>query len=64
VEAAIREYQRRQGGCSVCRHPPEPGAVYCSACGHYLADACSACGAAADIPGQKFCSGCGGKLVA
>jgi hypothetical protein len=62
VEAVIREYQRRQGGCSVCHHPPEPDAVYCSACGHFLADACGTCGAAADIPGQKFCSGCGASL--
>ena len=64
VEEAVREYEARRTGCTSCgARPAEPDALYCAACGHFLPGSCGRCGAAADIAGQKFCSGCGESLV-
>ncbi len=64
AEAAVRRHRAALTECASCGPRPEPDAVYCSACGRFLAGRCPGCGAAADEPGQRFCGGCGKGLAA
>jgi hypothetical protein len=71
VEEALRAYRARQaatrGGvrtCPVDGARPEADALFCSACGRYLAGACPVCGAPCDREEQRFCAGCGAGLAA
>lgn len=64
VEAAIRRAKKTQQDCGSCGAHPEPDAVYCSSCGHYLAGNCKTCGTAVDVAGARFCVGCGNGLAA
>jgi hypothetical protein len=64
VEAAVLAYRARIKQCAACGPRPEPDAIYCSNCGHYLPGACGACGASVSEPGAAFCSGCGRRLAA
>jgi hypothetical protein len=64
VEAVILAYRARHGECETCGPRPEPDAIYCSSCGHFLAGACGRCGAAVNEPAARFCSVCGGTLAA
>jgi hypothetical protein len=74
VEDALRRYRERQAvarasgraelrTCPVDGARPEPDAVFCSACGRYLAGGCPQCGAACDREGQRFCETCGTPLA-
>ena len=64
VEAAVLAYKARLKQCARCGPRPEPDAVYCSNCGHYLPGACGACGSAVNEPAAAFCAACGRHLVA
>ena len=64
VEAAIRRAKNSSEDCSSCGTRSEPGAIYCSACGHYLAERCGRCGTVVDVAGARFCVGCGEGLAA
>jgi Double zinc ribbon len=50
--------------CPTCGPRPEPDAVYCSTCGHYLPGQCADCGATVSQPGARFCDSCGHRLAA
>jgi len=64
VEAAIRRYRASAhvAVCPVDGTRPEPDAIFCSACGRYLAGRCPSCGAACDEAEQRYCSACGDAL--
>jgi len=64
VEAAIARARADVRSCGVCGPRPEPDATYCSSCGRYLPEKCSACGTSIDLVGSRFCSGCGCQLAA
>jgi hypothetical protein len=64
VEAAVLAYRSRLHSCASCGPRPEPDAVYCSSCGHYLPGSCSGCGAAVSEAGAAFCTSCGRQLAA
>jgi hypothetical protein len=64
AEAVILQYRNRQSGCAVCGPRPEPDAIYCSACGRYLAAACAHCHAAVSEIGARYCGSCGVSLAA
>jgi double zinc ribbon protein len=64
VEAAILAYRSRRTSCDRCGPRPEPDALYCSACGSYLAGSCATCGARVEEPGARFCAACGHRLAA
>lgn len=64
VEAAIRRAKTSQKDCANCGSHPEPDAVYCSSCGHYLPGTCGSCGTRVDVAGARFCVGCGQGLAA
>ena len=74
VEDALRVYRERQAfaraagradarTCPVDGPRPEGDAVFCSACGRYLAAGCPHCGAACEREGQRFCETCGTPLA-
>ncbi len=50
--------------CPHCGPRPESDAAYCSACGRYLAGACTVCGAPVTETGARYCTGCGNALAA
>lgn len=65
VEAAIRRAKSSKQDCGNCgTRPPEPDAIYCSSCGHYLPGVCGSCGTRVDAAGARFCVGCGEGLAA
>lgn len=64
AEAAVRRHRAALRECVTCGPRPEPDAVYCSTCGHFLPGRCPGCDAPVDQPGQRFCSGCGKGLAA
>ena len=64
AEAAVRAYRSRIARCVTCGPRPEPDAVYCSNCGHYLPGACASCGATVTESGAAFCTSCGRQLAA
>ena len=64
VEAAVLAYRARLKQCARCGPRPEPDAMYCSNCGHYLPGACGACGSAVSEPAATYCAACGGQLAA
>ena len=64
VEAAVLAYRSRLKECVTCGPRPEPDAIYCSNCGHYLPGACASCGHAVDEPAAAFCAACGRQLAA
>ena len=64
VEAAIRRAKKTQQDCSSCGDHPEPDAVYCSNCGHFLAGSCKTCGTPVQVAGARYCVGCGEGLAA
>jgi cytochrome c-type biogenesis protein CcmI len=64
LEATILAYRARVAACPDCGPRPEPDAIYCSACGRYLAGHCSACGAPVTELGARFCASCGSMLAA
>jgi hypothetical protein len=64
VEAAVRAVQARRPKCPTCGPRPESDATYCSGCGHYLPGACGSCGTSVEMPGARFCNGCGAQLAA
>jgi hypothetical protein len=64
VEAAVLAYRARLRHCAHCGPRPEPDAVYCSSCGHYLPGSCGTCGAAVGEAGAAFCTSCGRQLAA
>ena len=64
AEAAVLAYRSRLKRCVRCGPRPEPDAVYCSSCGHFLPGSCTACGAAVAESGAAFCSSCGRQLAA
>ena len=64
VEAVILKYRARQLACGHCGPRPETDALYCSACGRYLAGACGSCGAAITEVGARYCLSCGKTLAA
>lgn len=64
IEAAVAAYRERMRSCPSCGPRPEPDAVYCSSCGHYLPGACEGCGASITENGAAFCTSCGRQLAA
>lgn len=64
VEAAVLAYRARLKQCVTCGPRPEPDAIYCSNCGHYLPGACGFCGSAVSEPAAAFCRACGRQLAA
>ena len=62
IEARIRRHRSAAPSCARCGPRPEPDAIYCSACGRFLAGACGRCGADVTEPGARFCAGCGGRI--
>jgi hypothetical protein len=64
VEAAVLAYRARLKQCARCGPRPEPDAIYCSNCGHYLPGVCATCGAAVNEPAAAFCHACGRQLAA
>ena len=65
AEALVRAMRSRATPCGGCRAiPPEPDAVYCSSCGHYLKGGCRQCGAEIVGPGARFCTSCGWSVAA
>jgi hypothetical protein len=64
IEAAVLAYRARMKRCVRCGPRPEPDAVYCSACGLFLAGACATCGASVTEPGAAYCTNCGRELAA
>ena len=64
VEAAVLAYRARLKQCVTCGPRPEPDAIYCSNCGHYLPGACDFCGSAVSEPAAAFCRACGRHLAA
>ncbi len=50
--------------CERCGPRAEPDALYCSSCGHFLAETCPTCGAPAGEQGAVYCSACGRSLAA
>jgi hypothetical protein len=64
AEAAVVAYRARLSQCVTCGPRPEPDAIYCSNCGHYLPGACASCGSAVNESGATFCGSCGRQLAA
>ncbi len=64
IERMIHHYRSSQRACRHCGPRPEIDAVYCSACGRYLAGRCGSCGVAIDEVGARFCVACGRSLAA
>lgn len=64
AEAAVLAYRARLRLCSTCGPRPEPDAIYCSTCGHYLPGACASCGAVVSESGAAYCTACGRQLAA
>ena len=64
AEAVILQYRRRAAGCAVHGPRPESDAIYCSACGLYLAGSCAHCSAPITEIGAQFCASCGETLAA
>ena len=64
AELAIRRARANAPTCPVDGPRPEPDAAYCSDCGRWLAGSCTACGAAVEGEGARFCTGCGSALQA
>jgi hypothetical protein len=64
VEAAVLAYRSRLKECGNCGPRPEPDAIYCSNCGHYLPGACASCGHSVNESGATFCAACGRQLAA
>ena len=64
VEAAVLAYRSRLKQCVTCGPRPEPDAIYCSSCGHYLPGACGVCGSTVSEPAAAFCGACGRQLAA
>jgi hypothetical protein len=64
VEAAVLAYRTRLKHCAKCGPRPEPDAIYCSNCGHYLPGVCGACGSTVSEPAAAFCAACGRQLAA
>ncbi|MEP6729122.1 MAG: zinc ribbon domain-containing protein [bacterium] len=64
VEAAVLAYRARLKQCAQCGPRPEPDAIYCSNCGHYLPGACASCGAAVSESAAAYCHTCGRQLAA
>jgi hypothetical protein len=70
AQVAARVESIRAGGaqradCPMCGIALEPGARYCSACGHKAGDpaTCRSCGS--ELPaGTRFCGSCGGRVAA
>ena len=64
AEEAVLRYRRRAMTCEACGPRPEPDALYCSGCGHYLPGRCGGCNAAVSEPAARFCPSCGSTLAA
>ena len=65
VEALIARARSSAVTCAVCESLcPEPDAVYCSTCGHYLPGRCNKCGVTIAESGARYCSACGWTLAA
>jgi hypothetical protein len=64
IEAAVQAYRAKMRSCARCGPRPEPDAVYCSSCGHYLPGECASCGADVTEAGAAFCTSCGRQLAA
>jgi ribosomal protein L40E len=64
IEAAVLAYRAKMKSCARCGPRPEPDAVYCSSCGHYLPGECASCGAEVTEAGAAFCASCGRQLAA
>jgi hypothetical protein len=64
AEAVVLQYRRRAAGCAVHGPRPEADAIYCSACGLYLAGSCSHCLAPITEIGAQYCASCGDSLAA
>lgn len=63
VEALVLRARARSRACASCGPRPEPDAVFCSACGRFLAGVCEHCGAPAVEPDTRFCGSCGSGLA-
>ena len=61
----IRSGAAPSAGCPMCGIGLEPGARFCSACGHRVGGpaACTSCGSEL-TPGTRFCGNCGGRVAA
>ena len=59
AEALVRRARAQARGCPSCGPRPEPDARFCSACGRFLAGACTHCGAPATEAGSRSCVSCG-----
>ncbi len=64
VEAAVLAHRARLAQCAQCGPRPEPDAIYCSNCGHFLRGTCVACGSTVSEPAAAYCAACGGQLAA
>ncbi len=65
IEALVQSARARAVTCRTCDAiPPEPDAVYCSACGSYLRGDCRQCGEPIAGPGARFCTSCGWGVAA
>lgn len=64
AERLIARLRARRTDCATCGPRPEADALFCSACGHYLAATCLRCEAPVTAPDARFCVGCGTALAA
>ncbi|MEO8880226.1 MAG: zinc ribbon domain-containing protein [Gemmatimonadaceae bacterium] len=64
AEAVVLQYRRRAAGCAVHGPRPESDAIYCSACGLYLAGSCGHCSAPITEIGAQYCASCGESFAA
>lgn len=63
VEDRVRAYRMTHRECPTCGLRPEPDAVCCSTCGHYLDRSCPRCSAEITETSAAFCSTCGAELL-